>query len=154
MTHTPGQQLLHTLCQRALTAAPYALGALAVLGVAAVCAAWWRSRQVTRSLADRAVVELVPTTTFDPSEKEVANWAQQLSRVRYAARLTPARGAAARVRYTVIEGRMRCFLEGPATAAAVLALPGFAEVDVRARGPQKDIQPVRFSRPVTREGEK
>ncbi|MFG2775282.1 hypothetical protein [Streptomyces sp. NPDC048350] len=92
----------------------------------------------------------MPTSTFDPSEGEVGRWARQLGRVHHSTQGVPARGAAARLRYSAEDGRMRCYLEGPATAAAVLSMPGFAEVEVRAHRAQRDIQPVRF--PTPREG--
>ncbi len=97
-------------------------------------------------------MEVVPTSTFDPSEGEVGRWARQLGRIHHSAGGVPARGSAARLRYRAEGGKMRCYLEGPATAAAVLAMPGFAEVEVRAHRAKKDIQPVRF--PASREGAK
>ncbi|WP_351233334.1 hypothetical protein [Streptomyces sp. NPDC002133] len=111
---------------------------------------WWevrRARLIRDALADRITVEVVPTSTFDPSEGEVGRWARQLGRVHHAAGGVPARGSAARLRYSAEAGKMRCFLEGPATAAAVLAMPGFAEVEVRAGRSQNGIQPVRFPAP-------
>lgn len=116
---------------------------------------WWavrRARLVRAALADRVTVEVVPTSTFDPSEGEVGRWARQLGRVHHSTQGVPARGSAARLRYSAVDGKMCCYLEGPATAAAVLAMPGFAEVEVRAHRAQKDIQPVRF--PAPREGGK
>ncbi|WP_329583542.1 hypothetical protein [Streptomyces sp. NBC_01361] len=114
---------------------------------------WWavrRARLIRTSLADRATVEVVPTSTFDPSEGEVGRWARQLGRIHHSAHGIPARGSAARLRYSAKDGKMRCYLEGPAAAAAVLVMPGFAEVEVRADRAQKDIHPVRF--PTPREG--
>lgn len=133
-------------------AAPY----LAAASPAVLAAwLWWairRARLVRAALADRVTVEVVPTSTFDPSEGEVGRWARQLGRVHHSTQGVPARGSAARLRYSAENGKMRCYLEGPATAAAVLAMPGFAEVEVRAYRAQKDIQPVRF--PAPREGAK
>ncbi|MFE6713937.1 hypothetical protein [Streptomyces sp. NPDC057695] len=128
-------------------AAPY-LVALAVLGAAVW--AWWTIRRaalVREALADRVQVEVVPTATFDPGEGEVGRWARQLGRVHYAADGVPARGSAVRLRYTAVEGKMRCYIEGPAAAAAVLNMPGFAEVEVRTQHGQADIHPVRFTGP-------
>ncbi|MFH8736820.1 hypothetical protein [Streptomyces sp. NPDC017964] len=136
----------------ARAAAPYASAASPV--VVAVWL-WWavhRARLIRTSLADRATVEVVPTSTFDPSEGEVGRWARQLGRIHHAAHGIPTRGSAARLRYSAKDGKMRCYLEGPAAAAAVLVMPGFAEVEVRASRAQKDIQPVRF--PTPREGAK
>lgn len=131
-------------------AAPY-LTAASPVALAAWL--WWairRARLIRAALGDRATVEVVPTSTFDPSEGEVGRWARQLGRVHHAAGGVSARGSAARLRYSAEDSKMRCYLEGPATAAAVLAMPGFAEVEVRAHRAQKDIQPVRF--PAPREG--
>ncbi|WP_327249853.1 hypothetical protein [Streptomyces sp. NBC_01320] len=125
-------------------ATPY-LAALSPVALAIwICVAVRRARLVRDTLADRVTVEVVPTSTFDPSEGEVGRWARQLGRVHHAADGVPARGSAARLRYSAEDGTMRCFLEGPATADAVLAMPGFAEVEVRAHQAHKDIQPVRF----------
>lgn len=136
----------------ASAAAPYLVAASPV---ALAMWIWWairRARLVRAALSDRVTVEVVPTSTFDPSEGEVGRWARQLGRVHHSTQGVPARGSAARLRYSAEDGKMRCFLEGPATAAAVLAMPGFAEVEVRAHRAQKDIQPVRF--PAPREGAK
>ncbi|EPH45358.1 hypothetical protein ABT390_35480 [Streptomyces aurantiacus] len=121
----------------------------AVLTGMAVWIGWKarRARLVRACLADRVTVELVPTSTFDPGEGEVGRWARQMGRVHFAAGGVPARGSAARLRYSAEDGKMRCYLEGPAAAAAVLAMPGFAEVEVRAHHARKDITPVRFPAP-------
>ncbi|WP_438453387.1 hypothetical protein [Streptomyces asiaticus] len=148
----PGGELL-LIAHWISRSAPY----LAVLVVVAGAAAAWvtvrRARRVTKALTGRVTVEVVPTSTFDPGEGEVGRWARQVGRVRYAAAGTPARGAAARLRYSVVDGAMRCYLEGPAEAAAVLAMPGFAEVEVRAARAERSIQPVRFDLPPRHEGE-
>ncbi|MGW4784871.1 hypothetical protein [Streptomyces sp. NPDC004230] len=126
-------------------AAPY-LAALIALGVpTAVALGWLRARQVRDALAGRVRVETVPTSTFDPSENEVGRWAHHLSRVSYAAGHVPARGRAARFHYSVSRGRMHCYLEGPGYAQAVLSMPGFAEVEIRAGASRSDIRPVRFA---------
>ncbi len=126
-------------------AAPY-LVALGVLGAAVWV--WWTMRRaalVREALADRVQVEVIPTSTFDPGEGEVGRWARQLGRVHYAADGVPARGSAVRLRYTAVDGKMRCYIEGPAAAAAILNMPGFAEVEVRTQHGQADIRPVRFN---------
>lgn len=126
------------------TAAPY-LAVLALLtGVAWAVAGLRRSRRVQATLAERVTVEVVPTSTFDPSDSMIGRWAHQLSRVRYAAASTPPRGAATRLRYSARDGRMRCLIEGPAAGGAVLTMPGFAEVDVRADTSQHPAHSVRF----------
>ncbi|MFF3326961.1 hypothetical protein [Streptomyces sp. NPDC002889] len=146
----PGAQVFFDAVDWA--AAPY-LAALSPVALAIwICVAVRRARLVRAALADRVTVEVVPTSTFDPNEGEVGRWARQLGRVHQSAGGIPARGSAVRLRYSAEDGKMRCFLEGPATAAAVLAMPGFAEVEVRAHRAQKDIQPVRF--PTQREGAK
>ncbi|OEJ21728.1 hypothetical protein AS594_38995 [Streptomyces agglomeratus] len=140
----PGAQVLVNTADWATMAAPY-LAALSPVALATwILVAAWRARLVRDVLAERVTVEVVPTSTFDPSEGEVGRWARQLGRVHQSAVSVPARGSAARLRYSAEDGKMRCFLEGPVTAAAVLAMPGFAEVEVRAHRTQKDIQPVRF----------
>ncbi|MEU8708634.1 hypothetical protein [Streptomyces sp. NPDC048565] len=140
-------QLFADMAARADEATPYVL-ACSLIALAA-WAAWAlrRDHRVRRALADRVTVEVVPTTTFDPSEGEVGRWARHLGRVHHSAQGVPARGSAARLRYSAEAGRMRCFLEGPTTAAAVLGMPGFAEVEVRAYRARPDIQPVRFDAP-------
>ncbi|MEW1637467.1 hypothetical protein AB0469_25765 [Streptomyces sp. NPDC093801] len=135
--------------QRTLgTAAPY-LGAVGVLGAAVWV--WWTIRRtalVREALTDRVQVEAIPTATFDPGEAEVGRWARQLGRVHYAADGVPARGSAVRLRYTAVDGKMRCYIEGPAAAAAILHMPGFAEVEIRTPNGQADIHPVRFTGPA------
>ncbi|MFJ6354863.1 hypothetical protein ACIQKB_36070 [Streptomyces sp. NPDC092046] len=143
----PVDELLTRLQAVLGEAAPY-LVALAVL-VAAIWA-WWTIRRaalVREALADRVQVEVIPTATFNPGEGEVARWARQLGRVHYAADGIPARGSAVRLRYTAVEGKLHCYIEGPAAAAAVLNMPGFAEVEVRTQHGQADILPVRFTDP-------
>lgn len=110
-------------------------------------AAHRRGKRVRGALADRVTVEVVPTSTFDPSEGEVGRWARQLGLVNHSTPRVPARGSAVRLRYSAEDGKMHCYLEGPAAAAATLAMPGFAEVEVRTHRAQRDIQPVRFPAP-------
>ncbi|MFJ4729686.1 hypothetical protein ACIP44_25400 [Streptomyces diastaticus] len=126
---------------------PYAAGASSVVLVSWLGWTVHRARRARAALADHVTVELVPTSTFDPSEAEVAHWARQLGRVHHAAGGVPARGSAVRLRYTAETGKMRCYLEGPRTAQAVLAMPGFAEVEVRAQEDRTSIRPVRFPAP-------
>lgn len=136
----------------AAAAAPY-LAVVISVGTAVWClVAWQRAQRVRAALADRVAVEVVPTSTFDPSESEVGRWAHQLGRIHQSAGGVPARGSAARLRYSAVGGKMRCFLEGPVTAAAILTMPGFAEVEIRAHRAHQDLQPVRF--PAQREGAK
>ncbi|MER8236126.1 hypothetical protein [Streptomyces sp. NPDC094049] len=143
----PAEELLAQLQSVLSAAAPY-LVALGVL-VAAVWP-WWTIRRaalVREALADRVEVEVIPTATFDPGEGEVGRWARQLGRIHHAADGVPARGSAVRLRYTAVAGKMRCYIEGPAAAAAVLNMPGFAEVEVRTQHGQADILPVHFTGP-------
>ncbi|GAB2711651.1 hypothetical protein [Kitasatospora kifunensis] len=141
----PGFQPLLDTTHQALLLSPY-LGA-AALAAAGVWAAVVRRRirSARAALANRTSVEVVPTTGFDPSEGEVGRFSHHLARVRQAAGDIPARGAAVRLRYSADGGRMRCLLEGPARAAAILNLPGFAEVEVRSTRPGQGIEPVRFT---------
>ncbi|QES51964.1 hypothetical protein DEJ50_33180 [Streptomyces venezuelae] len=143
----PVDELLAQLQTILSATAPYIL-ALGVLGVAVWV--WWTVRRaglVREALASRVQVEVIPTATFDPGEGEVGRWARQLGRVYYAAGGVPARGSAVRLRYTAVGGKMRCYIEGPAAAASILNMPGFAEVEVRTRHGQADIRPVRFTGP-------
>ncbi|MFE1557438.1 hypothetical protein ACFW6V_20980 [Streptomyces sp. NPDC058734] len=143
----PVDEFLAQLQSVLIAAAPY-LVALSILGAAVWV--WWTIRRaalVREALADRVRVEVIPTATFDPGEGEVGRWARQLGRVHYAADGVPARGSAVRLRYTAVDGKMRCYVEGPAAAAAILNMPGFAEVEVRTPHGQADIRPVRFTGP-------
>lgn len=133
--------------------APYLALLILVAGCTWGLIGWRRALRVRDALADRAVVEVIPTNTFDPAVSEVGRWAQQLGRVHYAAGSVPARGSAARLRYSVEAGVMRCYIEGPAAASAVLSMPGFADVEVRARRGSQGVQPVCFSIPLQREEE-
>ncbi|MGW7433273.1 hypothetical protein ACWGIN_27500 [Streptomyces sp. NPDC054861] len=140
----PVNELFAQLQATLHASAPY-LVTLSVLGAAVLV--WWTIRRaalIREALADRVQVETIPTATFDPSEGEVGRWARQLGRVHYAAAGVPARGSAVRLRYTAVDGKMRCYIEGPAAAAAILNMPGFAEVEVRTQHGQADIRPVRF----------
>lgn len=154
LSDVPGPEALAAAVDRAAdalaVALPY-LTALAPLMVAIwACVAVRHAHLVRRALADRVTVEVVPTSTFNPGEGEVGRWARQLGRVHHAAVGVPARGSAARLRYSAEGGKMRCFLEGPVTAAAVLSMPGFAEVEVRAHNGQDAIRPVRFAHQGTK----
>jgi len=150
LAELPNLQLFLDAVHWTARSAPY-------LGAAALTAGgiWgWAARRRTRrartALAHRTVVEVVPTATFDPGEGEVGRWGHHLGRVRYAADNIPDRGAAVRLRYSADGGQMHCFIEGPVEAAAVLGMPGFAEVEVRSARPGKDIEPVRFTLPAQR----
>ncbi|MFE1776394.1 hypothetical protein [Streptomyces sp. NPDC059008] len=123
---------------------PY-LAALILIGAIATGIVGLRRRQqADAALAHRACVELVPTSTFNPSLEEVGRAAHQFARIHHAAG-APARGSAARLRYTVTDGQMRCYLEGPADAAAVMRMPAYSEVEVRTPHAGTDIHPVHFS---------
>ncbi|GAB7035990.1 hypothetical protein AB0G35_23940 [Streptomyces sp. NPDC021749] len=123
---------------------PY-LAALILIGaIAAGIVGLRRRRQADAALAHRACVELVPTSTFNPGLEEVGRAAHHFARIHHAAG-APARGSAARLRYTVTDGQMRCYLEGPGEAAAVLRMPAYAEVEVRTPHASADIHPVHFS---------
>lgn len=147
-----GAQTLLDTAHWIAVAAPYLSVIIAVGFITAIGISWRRALQVRDALSGRVRVEAVPTTTFDPSEGEVRRWAQHLGRVTYSAGGVPQRGAAARLRYSADGGRMHCYLEGPARSAAVLTMPGFAEVEIRAGGARTDIRPVRFPLPAQREG--
>ncbi|MBD0742993.1 hypothetical protein [Streptomyces sp. CBMA152] len=149
----PAVQRLLDAAHEIAQAAPYLAALVMAIGIAWIAVTIRRARRVHAALADRVTVEVVPTSTFDPGEGEIGRWAHQLGRVRQAAAGVPARGSAARLRYRVEAGKMHCFIEGPAQAAAVLAMPGFAEVEIRAHRSQ-GIQPVTFVLPAQGKGEK
>ncbi|MFE4873469.1 hypothetical protein [Streptomyces sp. NPDC056682] len=144
----PNAQWLFDAAHWIVWSAPYLAVLVAAGATVWAGTAWRRSQLVREALAHRTVVEVIPTSTFDPGEGEVSRWAHQLGRVPAAADGVPARGAAARLRYSVENGKMRCYLEGPAQAAAILAMPGFAEVEVRTARAQQDIRPIRFNLPA------
>jgi hypothetical protein len=149
--HLPdGAQLLLDIAHGIAVAAPYLAVAVAIGFIVACGISWRRALRVRDALAGRVRVEAVPTSTFDPGEGEVRRWSQHLGRVSYAADGTPKRGRAARLRYSAEHGRMHCYLEGHSHAQAVLTMPGFAEVEIRAGGSRSDIRPVRFSVPTPR----
>ncbi|MFJ2008003.1 hypothetical protein [Streptomyces chartreusis] len=145
-----GAQLLLDIAHWIAVAAPYLAVAVAAGFIAACGISLRRALRVRDALAGRVRVEAVPTSTFDPGEGEVRRWAQHLGRVSYAAGSTPRRGRAARLHYRSEQGRMHCYLEGHAHAQAVLTMPGFAEVEIRASGSRSDIRPVQFSVPTPR----
>ncbi|MFE4540236.1 hypothetical protein ACFRKB_35085 [Streptomyces scopuliridis] len=143
----PGAQLFFDIAHWIAWSSPYLAALVLIAGVVWVRRERKRSSLVHEALSDRVTVEVVPTSTFDPGEGEVGRWARHLGRVHHSAQGVPARGSAARLRYSAENSKMRCYLEGPATAVAVLAMPGFAEVEVRAHRAQKDLHPVRFPAP-------
>lgn len=145
-----GAQTLLDIAHWIAIAAPYMAIVIAAGFIAACGISWRRALLVRAALAGRVRVETVPTSTFDPGEGEVRRWSQHLGRVSYAAGGTPRRGRAARLHYSARNGRMHCYLEGHPHAQAVLTMPGFAEVEIRASGSRCDIQPVRFSVPAPR----
>ncbi|WP_331727803.1 hypothetical protein [Streptomyces sp. NBC_01176] len=91
--------------------------------------AWWHGRART-VLRRRAVVELVPSAGFDPSEEAIERHAARLARVPAAAGWVPARASGVRIRHLCVDGKLACRLEGPAHATALLRLPAFPDVDV------------------------
>ena len=145
MNDTPGISQLLTLTHWVTLSAPYLAGLSLLAGVCWVLTTRRRAARVHGALSGRVTVEVVPTATFDPSEPLIGRWAQQLTRIRYAAAGTPARGAGARLRYSAEAGKMHCYLEGPHSASAILTMPGFAEVDVRTVHRSKTLHPVRFT---------
>ena len=139
----PSAQLFVDAAHRIAWSSPYLAALVLMAGVIWVRRERKHARLVQEALFHRVTVEVVPTSTFDPSEGEISRWARQLGRVHHAARGVPARGSAARLRYSAEYGRMRCLLEGPVAASAVLTMPGFAEVEVREvrRAPRPEGHP-------------
>ncbi|WP_327071848.1 hypothetical protein [Kitasatospora sp. NBC_01302] len=128
-----------------LALSPYVGGAALVAALLWAARSHRRLRAARAALAHRTRVEIVPTTRFDPSPGEVVRFGHHLARAHWAAGCVPARGAAVRLRYSADGGQMRCLLQGPAEAAAVLQMPGYAGVDIRCARPGQAIQPVRFT---------
>ncbi|MFJ5680310.1 hypothetical protein [Streptomyces sp. NPDC093097] len=127
------------------SSAPYLALLVLLIGIAAGLNALRRRRRADAALTDRVMVELVPTTTFNPRSEEVARAGHHFARIRHAAGDIPPRGAATRLHYTVKDGQMHCYLEGPATAAAVMRMPAYAEVDVRTSQATPPTHSVRFA---------
>ncbi|MFE4019272.1 hypothetical protein ACFXPZ_17945 [Streptomyces sp. NPDC059101] len=127
------------------SSAPYLALLVLLVGIAAGLNAVRRRRRADAALTDRFEVELVPTTTFNPRAEEVARAGHHFARIRHAAGDIPPRGAATRLRYTVHDGQMHCYLEGPAAAAAVVRMPAYAEVDVRTRKGAPPTHSVHFA---------
>jgi len=142
---TPGISPLLTLTHWLMLAAPYLTAMSLLIGICWALAARRRADHVKSALSGRVTVEVVPASTFDPSEAVVGRWAQQLARIRFAASATPARGAGARLRYSAREGKMHCYVEGPQAASAILTMPGFPDVEVRTVQHRRALRPVRFA---------
>lgn len=145
-----GAQFVLDVAHGIAVAAPYLSAIVAVGFLTTIGISFRRALRVRDALSGRVRVETVPTSTFNPSESEVRRWGQHLGRVSYAAGGVPARGRAARLRYSADGGRMHCYLEGPAYSQAVLNMPGFAEVEIRSGASRSDIRPVRFDVPTQR----
>lgn len=125
--------------------APYLAALVLLAGIAAGLIGWRRRQRAEAALSDRVRVELVPTTSFNPGPETISRAGHHLARIRHAAHEIPTRGAAARLHYTVTaDGQMRCYLEGPASAAAVLRMPPYAEVEIRTPQTAPPVHSVRF----------
>ncbi|MFD4715354.1 hypothetical protein ACFWN5_37620 [Streptomyces sp. NPDC058430] len=108
------------------------VGALGAL-VAGAGSLWWRWR-ACRLLRKRAVVELVPSHNFDPSDKDMAPHAARLARASQTTSWTPRRAQGMRLRHgSDGQGQLALRMEGPATSAALMRLPSLPNVQVRSR---------------------
>ncbi|WP_328372946.1 hypothetical protein OG800_49375 (plasmid) [Streptomyces sp. NBC_00445] len=124
------------------------VGLLCILASAGACIS---RRLLSRGqLADRAALELLPTTGFDPKPEEVVRFAHQVARSQKSVSrwlFTPSRGTAVRVRFTSAGGPLVMRVEGPAKALTVLRHQGYAECEVRAAGqdlPDRERVQIRF----------
>lgn len=114
------------------TVVDYAVPLAGAAAAVAVMIAVTRHVLSKKALARRVKVCLLPTDTFDPTPEEIIRFAGQLSRVRPAVSLAPRHTAAVRLRLaTQPGGLVRHEVHGPARAASVLRLAGYAQVDLR-----------------------
>ncbi|MFF4534031.1 hypothetical protein ACFY1P_32780 [Streptomyces sp. NPDC001407] len=85
-------------------------------------------------LADRAALEVLPTTGFDPKAEDVVRFAHQIVRAHKSVSrwlFVPSRGTALRVRFTCSGGPLTMQVEGPAKALSVLRHQGYAQCEMR-----------------------
>ncbi|MFJ8848407.1 hypothetical protein ACIRFF_36600 [Streptomyces cyaneofuscatus] len=117
---------------------------------------WWL-RRARKALRERCTVALVPAAGFDPSREEIGRHAVRLARIPASAGWVPRRSVGVRIRLMTEEGQLAYRLEGPATAAALLRMPSFTDVDVAdPDGGKSAVVPrIRFDGvpPVPRDGE-
>jgi hypothetical protein len=90
---------------------------------------WWL-RRAREALRERCTVALVPAAGFDPSREEIGRHAVRLSRIPASAGWMPRRSVGVRIRLVTEDGQLAYRLEGPATAAALLRMTSFTDVDV------------------------
>lgn len=133
---------LPALVEPLLNAAGAKWVAVATLGAAmAWAAARWQATRRALQPARRTQLMALPTETFDPSAEEVARYAAQLSRTRRTVRGSLTRTAqAVRVRLdSVGNGHAIYRIEGAASAASILRLAGFGEVELRPADAVDDV---------------
>ena len=110
------------------------LALVIVIAVIVVCQTLGRLSTRRALHPDRRVrLMVLPTETFDPSIEEVNRYAAQLSRTRRTVRGSLTRPAqAVRIRLDSV-GAGQCIyrVEGSSTAASILRLAGYHEVDLR-----------------------
>ncbi|MEU5825621.1 hypothetical protein ABZ798_31560 [Streptomyces sp. NPDC047803] len=105
---------------------------LAVCLVGGAGFGWWR-RHARRLLAERAIVELIPSQAFDPSPQDMVPHAARLARASQTAGWTPRRAQGIRLRHgSDDQGRLALRIEGPATSAALMQLPSLPDVQIRS----------------------
>lgn len=116
--------------------------------VGAVCVwgavRWWWLRRARALLLERSVVALVPAAGFDPSLEEIDRHAARLARVPSVVGWAPQRALGVRVRLSSTNSQLSYRLEGPAQAAALLQLQGFADVDVVDPYARHGVPRIRF----------
>ncbi len=89
---------------------------------------------IKRSLSTRVEYELLPSSTFDPTQEETQRFALQLTRTRPAeSRMRPRRAASVRITLaTDDDGNLGFTLSGPRQASSVLRHPTYSQVEMRA----------------------
>ncbi|MFI5986793.1 hypothetical protein ACIBEA_38770 [Streptomyces sp. NPDC051555] len=100
-------------------------------GAAAGTGRWFLSRG---SFTERAALEVLPTTGFDPKVEEVVRFAHQITRAHKSVSrwlFASSRGTAVRIRFTCSGGMLSMRVEGPAKALSVLRHQGYAQVEMR-----------------------
>ncbi|MGW7199008.1 hypothetical protein [Streptomyces chryseus] len=119
------------LADLALSNAWWAALVIFSTGAAAAVARWLLSRG---AMADRTVLEVLPTTGFDPKPEEVVRFGHQIARAHKSVSrwlISSSRGSAVRVRFTCTGGVLSMRVEGPARAMSVLRHQGYAQVEMR-----------------------
>ncbi|MFF9458763.1 hypothetical protein [Streptomyces flaveolus] len=87
-----------------------------------------------RPMPERAALEVLPTTGFDPKPEEVIRFGHQMARAHKSVSrwlVSSNRTSALRVRFTCSNGSLSMRVEGPGRAMSVLRHQGYAQVEMR-----------------------